>query len=181
MTDYKFRGIASRDFNSSIGDVTIKKGQWVFGCMLHDVGIRNTKDRRVFIANFIYTGDGCMECGAPVMNQIEVIPETVGLFSGIHDNTKWDDLTDQEKDAWLKADKTQEEWKGREIYENDIVTGDLDFEPTGRVGLTGKIIFQSGMFLFWRGEYDFCELKRYHNIKVIGNIHNNGELLEVKK
>ena len=33
-------------------------------------------------------------------------------FTGLHDATKWEDLTDAERDEWIKAGHTKE-WKGR--------------------------------------------------------------------
>ena len=42
-------------------------------------------------------------------------------YTGLKDNTKWEDLTKEEKDEWIKNGNTKGEWKGKEIYEGDIV------------------------------------------------------------
>jgi hypothetical protein len=41
-------------------------------------------------------------------------------FSGKYDNTDWWDLTNDERRAW-NVETDGEEWRGKEIYENDIV------------------------------------------------------------
>ncbi len=57
-----------------------------------------------------------------------VIPETVGRFTGLYDSTKFEDLTDQEQQAWLCTfnhkecrDNIKSDWKGKMIWEGDIV------------------------------------------------------------
>jgi len=88
-----------------------------------------------------------------------VIPETVGQFTGLLD----------------KNDV--------KIFEGDIVKTDLDFEPDERVGLVGKIVFHSCKFSFefplWKNSNP-SPLDAFHNTEIIGNIHDNPELLEVK-
>ena len=84
-----------------------------------------------------------------------VITETIGEFTGLLDRNK------------------------TKIFEGDIVKADVDFEPNGRIGWIGKIVFQNGAFCFWRKENDVYELNRYHNFEIIGNIYDNPELLEL--
>jgi hypothetical protein len=40
-------------------------------------------------------------------------------FTGLHDSTKWEQLTETEQKKWLES-HTQEEWNGKEIYESDL-------------------------------------------------------------
>jgi uncharacterized phage protein (TIGR01671 family) len=42
-------------------------------------------------------------------------------YTGLKDNTKWEQLTKSEQKDWLNSGKTKEEWNGKEIYEGDIV------------------------------------------------------------
>lgn len=50
-----------------------------------------------------------------------VMPETVGVFTGFYDNTKWQDLFEYEQEEWFKNHSSSEEWRGRPISTNDIV------------------------------------------------------------
>ena len=86
---------------------------------------------------------------------LEVIPETVGQYIGMEDKN------------------------GVKIWEGDIVNG------TGWIGdsITGRVILESGAFyiLAYYGELRTLHLLgcSYHDAtEVIGNIHDNPELLD---
>ena len=51
----------------------------------------------------------------------EVDPETVGQWTGMYDNTKWDDLTEEEREDFTRAGNFPSEWKGKKIFEGDII------------------------------------------------------------
>ena len=42
-------------------------------------------------------------------------------YTGLKDNTKWEQLAIEEQKAWLATGGTKESWNGKEIYEGDIV------------------------------------------------------------
>jgi hypothetical protein len=50
--------------------------------------------------------------------------KTLGQYTGIKDNTPWEKASQEEQRRWLKH-HTQEQWKGREIYEGDVIKGIL--------------------------------------------------------
>ena len=72
---------------------------------------------------------------------------------------------------------------GNLIYEGDIVKCDRDFDPDGRVNLTKEVIFTDGTFTLANLDpknRNFCYINRFHNIEIIGNIHEQPEQKDVK-
>jgi len=93
-----------------------------------------------------------------------VIPETVGQFTGLYDKN------------------------GVRIFEGDIVdiaiticAYENDPDPVYRT-ITGKVEYSSGNFWFIGSGYSINNWFHYNSsdIKVIGNIHDNPELLNIE-
>jgi len=89
MRPIKFRG---QDANND----------WVYGYYFV------LEDRHYIIHGGCQMWDRHYHGGACIDRFIEVIPETVGQFTGLCDNTKWKQLTAQEKQAWLDRGETKE-------------------------------------------------------------------------
>ena len=94
--------------------------------------------------------------------------------TGLHDSTKFEDLSEEEQEEWLESGKTADEWQGREVFEGDILTS-----QDGTDGLISRFIvkrdeFYTGFTPMNREGYGFnrtmCE--------VIGNAHQYPALLE---
>lgn len=156
----------------------VDNGEWVYGYYC-EVEMFNHAGIEHFIIE--YSCDGV---------QYIVIPETVGQFTGLYDSTKWEALSESEQKEWLE-NHTADEWKGRKIFEGDV----LD--------LTHYLIMDVGVVKF--GEYKdldmgndypcghvgfYVDVEKQRNsvrkdilfsapkCKVIGNIHDNPELMK---
>ncbi len=92
-------------------------------------------------------------------------------FTGLHDATKWEDLTDAERYEWIKSGHTKEDWKGKRIFEGDIVHIDNYDE-----GWDSVVEFNGGAFAVdvEGRDYDYTAIgwTEYQSI-IIGNIHDN--------
>ena len=97
---------------------------------------------------------------------LKVIPETIGQFTGLYDSTKFEELTEQEQKEWLKH-HAREEWDGKPIYEKDIVMQTV----------SKKLYVVSYNYDFGGFSPFFSVYEGYKAYKVIGNIHDNPELL----
>lgn len=136
-------------------------GEWVFGDLLHIDG-----GSLIYFGSQTETETPYIENSSPIAvelfkTEIAVVdPETVGQFTGLYDKN------------------------GKEIYEGDIVSGlkyeDFDF---GKDGSVNSIVG-------WRNDTCSFELVAVNglrmslsdglDIEVIGNIHDNIELLNEK-
>jgi len=97
------------------------KGEWVEGYYFTSL---NINEEIIHIIRIVGEKGGYKDC--------EVIPETVCQFTGLYDNTKFEELTDEEQDKFLtdkdgrtyrfkNKEEAKEAWKGKKIYEGDII------------------------------------------------------------
>ena len=116
--------------------------------------------------------------------------------TGLHDNTKFEDLSEEEQKEWLESGKTADEWHGREIFEGDLIHytyegfdwyvpvvyregrfevyhGTLSTIPVSKIP-SGKYVTNIGNSIrMYRVEFT--------DMYVAGNIYENPELLEVEE
>lgn len=111
----------------------VDNGEWVYGYYVEPIIFGEIEKR----------GRGL----SPARRHFEVIPETVGQFTGLHDRT------------------------GKEVFEGDILYC-ID-NPTGYDTGNYEVIFKSGCFY---AKYSLENWPKYW-IEVIGNIYENPELL----
>lgn len=153
-------------------------GEWVYGHLADD--------------NLIVVWDKTKEPYG--YEEYQVDPETVGQFTGLTDSTKWEQLTVQEQEDWLKTtyiaddgsnkNNTQETWRGKKIFEGDILKcgSETQFVVQWDSDPAGFVFYDFVSSRFHDGEIKvrpwgtLCD-----GVEVIGNIHDNPELLEVAK
>ena len=138
----------------------------------------------------MYYFDGALCLG----NCVEVDPETVGQFTGLYDSTTWEELTPEEQDYFLHQpdgwENMEDVWHGKPIYAGDIISyispDDLHCVGVVRFGNYGNLSLDTGFFVEWfkpfaaswmRQDIRFWTIAR--ETRIIGNIHDNPELLEV--
>lgn len=105
--------------------------------------------------------------------------KTVGQFTGLKDNTIWSDLTYEEKQEWQK-EHDMIDWKGKEIYEGDIV-----FYEDGEFSWFGIVEWHEESARYYAVLYkeNDCLFDEFVEscVEIKGNIHQNPELLNQKK
>ncbi len=129
-------------------------GEWRAGFIIKGVDDCSKEYNPTIIAAGAY-GIGCGWCLSDKIDSYYVVPETVGQYTGLTDKN------------------------GKCIFEGDIVTGLFLFE----LSVNAVVTFQDGAFgLEWyRGNVKtFNAFTSVCNVKyeVIGNIHDNPELLK---
>lgn len=147
---------------------TLRDGIWAYGGYSYNIA-----HIRGFITNVGIDNKG------PICWMQEVHPATVGRFSGLYDATKWEELSPEERELVKKS-----EWKGRPIFEGDILEAHYDEkfpEDATRTVVVWRRNDLNGIGLYIEQKPFFGDpldkIDASLN-KVIGNIHENPELLE---
>ena len=112
--------------------------------------------------------------------------KTVGQFTGLYDSTKWEALTDGEKMDFYKhhyigedgmsvrfqdVDDVKHLWKGKKIFEGDILSEN---------GYLFVVVWNQpwAEFRLQHDGYKYPEWNRGVQMEIVGNIHDNPELLK---
>jgi hypothetical protein len=139
--------------------------------------------REIKFRAYDFYGDGNMVyCGGDSLRLSELVGESkrewLMQYTGLKDNTKWEDLSTQEQADWINRGKLPEEWHGREIYEGDIVKYNFNYrgtQPENEGWIKFPVVYQG--YGYFAGNCGLSAIIHYGG-EVIGNIHEHGFLLE---
>ena len=172
-------------------------GVWVYGDYVKVIKFDNSIAKHCIVEN---KSNWDLEKNTSAQEVYCVDPETVGQFTGLYSDTKWDDLTDvQKKQFYDKVCydsvgnkmydhifKVRHLWKGEKIFEGDIVRAGAGYHNSIFV-----VRFINGAFcLQYIDSKDYfamddsergCTYEGVASVDVLGNIYDNPELLNVER
>lgn len=115
-------------------------------------------------------------------------PATICQSTGLHDSTRWEELTCEEQKQFLlelnfERDRrnTKEDWHGKLIFEGDILAAHLDDDNPDDVTYAQVIWDDNSWNIQEQGSFDLHLLDEdvQNDYKVVGNIFDNPELVEL--
>lgn len=124
---------------------------------------------------------GVDETPSGYMSENIIISQSIGVY----DATKWNELSEKEKKTWIEKGNTYSEWKGKEIYERDLLEIPKEhfaYEEYKDQKIQ-EVVFRGGSYqlireqIGWEGEL-LIIIK--HECKIVGNVFENPELINAK-
>lgn len=116
----------------------------------------------------------------------EVDKATVCQCTGLHDATRWEELTREEQEQFLlewnyKEDRknAKEDWHGKLIFEGDILAAYLDDNNPDDITYARVVWDRNAWCIQEAGSFDFHLLDEdvQNDYKVVGNVFDNPELV----
>lgn len=148
-----------------------RRKQWAFDWVIDGNGIVQTKeDPSTNCSKCIEDPWGDYVC-LDYTNWRGIEDYIIQQWTGEYDTTTWEELSDEERERREERGEKKEDWKGRRIYEGDIVEyTDMDCK---NIRLSGEIRFLNCRFSCNTliGDRAF-----FADPKILGNICENPEL-----
>lgn len=145
----------------------VDDGSWVYGMPIADNII-------VPLGQEFYVGENSVYNNNFVAYVVD--PNTVTVFTGLYDETKWGSLNEREKQNFLhffqqkynteyeNAEEIAPFWVGHPIFEGDIL-------KIGKMEV-GEVFFEEGQFLLNVSTFEYIDSlpERYRGSIVVGNV-----------
>lgn len=123
---------------------------------------------------FIRASDGkafCFDGFANALLEYDDLENiSIEQYIGLKDSTKWEDLTEKERENWTRSGKLPSEWEGKKIYEGDIDEYGYVIKYNEEKALYAEHSIDRGSIMSYPID-NSC-------IKIIGNIHENKDLIK---
>lgn len=120
--------------------------------------------------------------------KFEIDENTICQSTGLHDSTRWEELTCEEQKQFLSSEnfkenrKNQEsDWQGKLIFEGDILAAYLDDKNPNDVTYARVVWDRNAWCIQEAGSFDLHLLEEdiEEDYKIVGNIFDNPELVEL--
>lgn len=115
-------------------------------------------------------------------------PSTICQATGLHDATRWEELTCEEQRQFLNSDNVREnrknqesDWQGKLIFEGDILAAYLDDKNPDDVTYSRIVWDRNAWCIQEAGSFDLHLLDEdvEEDYKIVGNVFDNPELVEL--
>lgn len=178
MREIKFRALKKnpKEYVCGYDGNDQTKSKWVYGGGVIPV-YENTylKDRAEMVIDVNYDE---LDYWHSSYITCEVLPDTIGQFTGLYDSTKWEELTKEEQEKFLNQinaetgrENTKNDWKGREIYEGDILNVTYS-DQIGECHHAENYVLDDLRTTSVIGWLDYA-----NELEIVGNKFDNPELL----
>ena len=120
--------------------------------------------------------------------KFEIDENTICQSTGLHDSTRWEELTCEEQKQFLSSVNVKEnrknqesDWQGKLIFEGDILAAYLDDKNPNDVTYARVVWDRNAWCIQEAGSFDLHLLEEdiEEDYKIVGNIFDNPELVEL--